>query len=195
MSSLDIVEQALITKGLRPITIRNNDGYCFYLPEWQVFGAAESLTEAYNQFLKNAEIYVKRSEEFGLSEYMSTPFPINKRQRVFQELSLFIIKIGLAVSVVILTTIALLPNISAAVRQGIKSMVPRDTVLTELISPKYWALGFPTQINDRLDKITQSELELMKIEWNKLIQRTVPTIGNLICQASSNESSGAQPDK
>ena len=72
--------------------------------------------------------------------------------------------------------VLLLPNISAALRHNLKEILPKEIIPVELKDPKYWALQFPSQMNDRLDKLKPEEEEKMRNDWNRLLGRTLTIV-------------------
>ena len=159
-----------------PLIIRKDSSFCVYLPEWKVSGVGPTLEEAYQEFEQNTKAIKAHAAKFGLSALTPEPYPVLKRTAVLQELKIFFIKMASAVFTVILLVVLLLPNISAALRHNLKEMLPKEIIPVELKDPKYWALQFPAQMNDRLDKLKPEEEEKMRNDWNRLLGRTLTIV-------------------
>jgi hypothetical protein len=169
-------------KGFYPLIIQKKDSYCVYLPEWRISGTGKTLEEAYSQFKQNYKSLQQHAEEFGLATLTSEPFPVLRWPRIFQELAIFYIKVASSAFIVVLMIILLLPNISAAVRNSIREMLPKEIIPIEMKDPRYWALKFPEEINTKMDKLKPEEEETMKKEWNKLLNRTLPIVTLNTCK-------------
>ena len=163
-------------KGFYPLIIQKKDSYCVYLPEWQLSGVGSTLEEAYTQFQQKFYEIKQHADEFGLSTLTQEPFPVLKWPRIFQELAIFYLKVASSAFIVILMIVLLLPNISAAVRNSIREMMPKEIIPIEMKDPRYWAYQFPEQVNNRLDRLTPEEEQKMRTEWNKLLNRSLPLI-------------------
>lgn len=172
-------------KGFHPVILRNDSGFCVYLPEWKVSGAGPSLEEAYQQFFYNFKAVEAHAKDFGLAALTPDPYPVLKGRAVFQELTLFFIKVAASAFIVILLVVLLLPNIAAALRHNLKEMVPKEIIPIEFKDPKYWALQFPRKINERLDRLTPEEERQIRNEWSKLLGRTAPIVGPTTCQTQA----------
>lgn len=170
------------SKGFHPVIIRKKDSFCVYLPEWKVSGAGSSLEEAYQQFERNVKAVEAHAAEFGLSALTPEPYPVLKKGAVLQDLTLFFVKVASSAFIVVLLVVLLLPNIAAALRHNLREMLPKEIISAELKDPRYWAIQFPSQMNERLDRLKPEEEEQMRNEWNKLLGRTVPIVSPLTCQ-------------
>jgi hypothetical protein len=171
-------------KEFYPLIIHNSNGYCVYLPEWRISGTGNSLDEAYRKFEQNFKAIEEHAEMFGLATLTPEPYPQLKRSVILQDLALFYIKVASSALIVILSIVLLMPNISAAVRNSLKEMLPKEIIPIEMKDPRYWAHQFPEQMNNRLDRLTPEEEEKMRTEWSKLLSRTVPVISpTVICSS------------
>ncbi len=150
-----------------PILIKNDDGFYFYLPEMSVGGEGETLEDAYKQYELNLQQFLDQTGKYDLASIPTSPYPVIKNKHILQELTIFFIKSALSVFAVILVTIVLLPNISAAFRNQVTSFLSEEQK-----QPKYWAIQLPTRINDQLDRLDDDEEAKMYSEWNHLIQRS-----------------------
>ena len=174
--------QKNIKKEFYPLIIHNNNGYCVYLPEWRISGTGISLDEAYRKFEQNFKAIEEHAEMFGLATLTPEPYPQLKKRAILQDLALFYIKVASSALIVILSIVLLLPNISAAVRNSLKEMLPKEIIPIEMKDPKYWALRFPEEINTKMDKLKPEEEKIMKKEWNKLLNRTLPILNTNTCK-------------
>lgn len=181
------------SKGFHPLIVRQANGFCVYLPEWRVSGAGQSLEDAYRDFEDKMAAAERNTAEFGLLALSPEPYPTIKKRAVLHELVLFWIKVGSAALIAILSVVLLLPNISAALRHNLKEIIPKEIFSAELKDPRYWAIQFPSQINARLDRLKPEEEEQMRIEWNRLLGRTVPIFSPLGCPSGTN--SKAKPNR
>ena len=150
----------------QPIIIRNDSGFCVYLPELNIKGVGCSITDAYAQFEGNFDKEKLQSTEFGLSAFKSEPYPSLKRKNLLHDLALFGTKVAVSAFTIILVVVLLLPNISAAIKHNIREAIPM-----ELRDPRYWALQFPEQINSRLDRLQPEEQKEIGAQWGKLVER------------------------
>jgi len=151
----------------QPMIIRNSSGFCVYLPELNIMGIGDSISEAYAQFESKFQEEELRSSEFGLSAFKSEPYPSLKRQSLLNELAIFGAKVAVSAFAIIFVVVLLLPNISAAIKHNIREIIPM-----ELRDPRYWALQLPEQINARLDRLKPEEEAQIQKEWGRLIGRT-----------------------
>jgi len=165
-----------------PLIVRNDDSFCVYLPEWRVIGVGSSLEEAYREFEEKCGIIEAHCKEFGLSAFTPEAYPVLAKGAFLSEFMLFFLKAVTGVFVAILLVVLLLPNISAALRHSIEEILPKEVILTKLKDPRYWALQFPTEVNARLDQINPEDEEKMRIEWGKLLSRTVPVASQIVCR-------------
>lgn len=169
-------------ESFHPMILRNQNGFCVYLPEWKISGVGESLEDAYLQFEQKIKAAKADAAEFGLAALTSEPYPVLTKAAVLQDLMLFFVKVASSSFIVILLVVLLLPNIAAAFRHNIKEMFPKEIIPAELKDPRYWAVQFPEQMNARLDRLKPEEEAQMRNEWNKLLGRTAPIISPLTCQ-------------
>ena len=176
-SKSSVQEAPAKASSFYPFIIRKGERFCVYLPEWGLSGEGDSLEEAYRQFELNKMAFEERAAKFGLATVSPDPYPVLRKGDVLRELTLFFMKTATAVIAVILVVVLLLPNVSAAFRHQVTTLVS-----TELKDPRFWAIQLPSRINERLDRLDHEEEEKMLSEWNKLILRTTPLWGPFKCQ-------------
>lgn len=164
-------------KGFHPMILRRDDGFCVYLPEWNVSGEGVSLEEAFQQYELNKKAVELRAAKYGLATLSLEPYPALKRTAILRDLGMFFLKVATSAFAVILVVILLLPHIGAAFRHQISALVP-----AEFREYKYWAIQLPTQLNARLDRLKPEEEQKMRDEWNRLLGRTAPILSPLACQ-------------
>lgn len=154
-----------------PTIIKNANGYCVYLSEWRISGTGETLDGAYKEFQENLKLIQLNNSKFGLAYLTPDPYPIIKNGDIRRDLILFLSKVVASIVITIALVIALLPMISAALKNAL-SQSTQGIISAESRDPRYWAIKFPTDINDRLDTMSPEEREKMLKEWNHLITRT-----------------------
>tara|TARA_B110000438_G_C15806398_1_gene647573 strand:+ start:1824 stop:2417 length:594 start_codon:yes stop_codon:yes gene_type:complete len=166
------------SEEFHPIIIHKNNSFCVYLPEWRVSGVGSTLEEAYLKYEHNVSEIEANAVKFGLYALTPEPYPTLKKTAVLQKIGLYLAKVSASIFVVVLMLVLLLPNISASIRHNLRTLVP-----AELTSPKYWAIQFPTKMNERLGRLKPEEETQMREEWSRLLGRTVPIFDPLICQS------------
>lgn len=168
---------AVTGSDFHPIIVQKENSFCVYLPEWNVSGEGPSLEEAFRQYERNKEAVESCSKKYGLAAVSPDPYPTLKRVAIFQELGLFFVKVATCAFAVILVIVLLLPNIGAAVRNQVNTLVP-----AEFLAYSFWAIEFPSQINERLDRLEPEKQKKMLSEWSKLLERTAIIWKPLKCQ-------------
>ena len=173
---------AELDNNFNPLIVRNKDSYCVYLPEWRISGVGVTLDEAYEDYRKKFNKVFDDFNRFGLSNLTPEPYPNIKNGEIKRSLTLFLAKVTLSVVIIALTLTALLPIMRAALNDALRNSA-NSLISAESKDPRYWALKFPADINEKLNKISEEDRNKMFKEWNELLIRTSPLWKPLKCNS------------
>lgn len=168
------------SERFNPLILKKNNSFCVYLPEWKISGVGLTLEDAYNEYSKNLKSTCDHFNKFGLSNLTSEPYPKIKNREIKRELTIFLSKVFLSSIVIVMIAVALMPIMSAALKDALKK-TSDGLISAELRDPRYWAVKFPSDINEKLDRMSEEERKKMLAEWNELLTRTSPLWKPLKC--------------
>lgn len=168
-------DHATIQSG-QPVILDNGTSICVYSLETGVSGEGATIDAAYSQYKTNLTAFEKRRSDYALPAVGPQPLAPMKNLAIWQELALFFTKTTVAAAAVVVVIILLLPNINAALRNQVTSLIPQ-----QIKDPGFWMVQFPAKVNGRFDRMEPAEAEQMNKDWARLLDRAKPALQAIKC--------------
>jgi len=160
-------------KPFRPIIIDNDDGFCVFLSEKDIVGEGSTLAEAYSNFREALAQRKTQEAQYELADYSQDPFPYQRNTFFLRELGVFWLKVSTGIALACFIFVLLLPVMRTAVEHHVAKVA--NTISSAIpfnpLSKKFWAINFPTRLNQQYSNLSAAELNQLKSEWQLLLAR------------------------